>query len=269
MAEPITDGLALWLDAADTDTLYQDAALTNPVTGPGQTVRGWADKAPLNGTNDATKSGGSAPSYQTNVINGSPALAFNRSQLTVTGGIGIPNLQDRTIFMVMDYSTTPQNSEMLGTSTADMADVGDFRVDNRLRLRDTTNGGPGDDGFSGIYGAAGSLPFGSHLLLIEANGTGTFGRSDGITILDRPGTTFQHYGLDSNLGIGGANFSGREYVGNLAEVLVYNRALTADEINEVGFGLEEKYGLDTTYTPEPSSFILALIALLALARRRT
>lgn len=269
MAEPITDGLALWLDAADTGTLYQDAALTNPLTGPAQTVRGWADKAALGGTNNATKSGGSAPSYQTNVINGSPALAFNRSQLTVTGGIGIPNMQDRTIFLVMNYTNSPGNSEILGRSTAAMADVGSFQVDKRLRMRDATNGGPGDDGFNGIYAAANSLPYGSHLLVIEANGSGTFGHSDGITILDRPGTTFQHYGMDSDLGIGGANFSGREYVGNLAEVLIYNRALTSDEINEVGFDLEEKYGLDTTYTPEPSGFLLLLVALLPACRKRT
>ena len=264
MGAPINDGLVLWLDASDESTLYQDAALTNPVTASGQTVRGWVDKA---GANDALKATGDAPSYQSNVINGSPALAFNRSQLTIPDGIGIANKQNRTIFLVMNYNSSPQNSEILGTSTARMADVGSFRVDERLRLRDATNGGDGDDGYNGIYAPEDSLPYGSHLLVIEGISSGTHGHSDGQRILSRGGT-FQHYGLDQDLGIGGAGFSGREYVGNLAEVLIYDRELTSDEINSVGYTLEEKYDMDTTYTPEPSGLILLITALLAFTLRR-
>lgn len=39
----------------------------------------------------------------------------------------------------------------------------------------------------------------------------------------------------------------RTYEGDIAEVLIFDRALSAEEQNEVGFYLENKYGLDTDY----------------------
>ncbi len=44
-ALPVTSGLELWLDATDSSTLFQDAAMTTAVTAAGQNVRGWADKS--------------------------------------------------------------------------------------------------------------------------------------------------------------------------------------------------------------------------------
>ena len=72
------------------------------------------------------------------------------------------------------------------------------------------------------------------------------------------------------LSLGGAAGSGiASYDGEIAEMIVFDRVLTADEINEVGFYLERRYGLDTAYVPEPATLgLLCLGALLALARRR-
>lgn len=65
------------------------------------------------------------------------------------------------------------------------------------------------------------------------------------------------------------------YDGLIAEVIVYDRTLTAEEKNSVGSYLADKYGIQSSYVgsavPEPSSIIAllgGLSGLLAIRRRR-
>jgi hypothetical protein len=233
-ALPVTSGLELWLDATDTATLYQDAGMTTPVTSAGQSVRGWADKS--GNANDAT-TGGSAPTFQTGVIGGQDVVRFNRSQLTDGSGLNIAASQDRTAFLVMNYSTLTQNSELLGTSTGAMLDVGTWSSSERLRVR---NGG------TGLFSAPDSVPTGFHILQVGGGAGGTRAFRESIPIISSSTAAFD-WAMNASFGIGGANFSGREYIGDLAEVVVYDRALTADEANAVGHALSRKYGLNTIY----------------------
>lgn len=245
-AGPMTGGLQLWLDANDSSTLFQDAGMSTPVTAAGQNVAGWADKSTLG--NHAT-TGGTAPTFQTGVIGSQDVLRFNRTPLTVSGGLNVANGQDRTIFLVNRFTTNNGNSEIFGRSTGLMIDFGSFFQQQRLRLRDTVNGGPGDDGFSGYYSGTGSVPFGNHLISLRATGAGTFAEREGTTILNRPGQFAQHYDLSSgNVQVGGANFTNREYIGDLAEILVYDREVNRYEYNATGYYLQDKYGLPGTFT---------------------
>ena len=50
------------------------------------------------------------------------------------------------------------------------------------------------------------------------------------------------------------------FVGNIAEVLVYSRALNDADMNAVGGYLEQRYNLDTAYVPVPEPSTLALLA---------
>ncbi len=255
----VTNGLQLWLDANDATTLIMS----------GNEVTQWSDKSGNNHHAVALDSA-KRPQLNYDVIGGRPALAFNRDQLTVAGGLPIGAGDERTIFMVFDYDTLTQNSELFGTSTAAMIDVGTHNPDGfppprdeRLRLRQ------GGDNF---YTEAGTLPLGSHILTVVADANGTRAwNADGL-LIDDPGF-FQHYNLDgANLGIGGALFNNREFIGDLAEVLVYDRALGLDEINLVGAYLGDKYSLAFSPVPEPGRALLAgfgALFLLLGRRRRT
>lgn len=57
------------------------------------------------------------------------------------------------------------------------------------------------------------------------------------------------------MGVGGSFFSGREYIGNLAEVLVYDRALDATELDWLGGSVQDKYGfmIEGAIVPEPAT----------------
>jgi len=60
--------------------------------------------------------------------------------------------------------------------------------------------------------------------------------------------------------------------GDIAEIIVYDRVLNSTEFEQVGYYLEQKYGLETACVPEPSTLVLlgvgALALLLAIYRRR-
>jgi hypothetical protein len=61
-------------------------------------------------------------------------------------------------------------------------------------------------------------------------------------------------------------------MGDVAELLIYNRTLTASELNGVGYYLAQKYDVTTSYVvPEPGTLVLlatGLVGLLAHAWRK-
>jgi len=59
-----------------------------------------------------------------------------------------------------------------------------------------------------------------------------------------------------------------EWNGGIAEVLLFDRALTVSEQNQVGVYLAEKYGLTTSYVSEPSTVALLFFGLIGLVAKR-
>ena len=70
-----------WYDASDTNTLWQDAGATMPITASGQTVACWMDKS--KNANDLTSFGiaHAGPAYTTGVMNSRPVARFNNNSL--------------------------------------------------------------------------------------------------------------------------------------------------------------------------------------------
>ena len=110
-------------------------------------------------------------------------------------------------------------------------------------------------------------------------------------VVDRAGNTLYHYldggtpGTADITGLGTQSNSNSFYIGrgtggttdtwegHIAEILMYQGALTADELNAVGYYLQAKYGVDGSYVvPEPSMAIVLLLggasALVFWRRRR-
>mgnify|MGYP000057406491 CR=1 FL=1 len=72
------------------------------------------------------------------------------------------------------------------------------------------------------------------------------GTSIGALNLNRSSTVSHNL----SIGTGQGNLVGAElfgYRGDIAEMLIYERTLSAAELNQVGFYLEQKYSLDTAY----------------------
>ena len=78
--------------------------------------------------------------------------------------------------------------------------------------------------------------------------------------------------VDEGYTLGGQNFGGGSLTyltGDIAELILYDRVLTAGELNTVGYYLEDKYGLDTAYVvPEPATMALLGLGSLVMLRRR-
>jgi len=238
-AVPVTAGLELWLDASDGSTFSYDS---------GSAVSEWRDKS---GQGNHASTAANFPTRIAAGTGGLPAVDFNRDPLTIPGGLAIGAGQDRTLFLVMDYTTLTNNNELIGTSTAQMLDVGTWTSSQRLRVR---------DGSDNAFSPAGSLPTGSSLVAVRTDGLDTTAWRNGVPILSDGAGVFD-WTMAASLQVGGANFAGREYVGRLSEVAVYDRALTDVELEATTLDLQRKYSLPrVTGAPVENGLVLWLDA---------
>ncbi len=249
-------GLNLWVDAGTLS--LSDGAL----------VGTWADQSPSG--NDLTAFGSSNaqywPEYRTSVVNGLPVVRFGegtnpRQRLTIpTGTIPGP---DATVFLVLQ-NTTP-------TSGALVADLGGpTYLDWTSGWGTVTKSGAAVNYMNGPV-----LPnadFGLNTILldqassfIKLNGALDLhatndGRADGDPAFTFGGTAMVggDTGYDQN----------KTIRADIAEIVIYNRALTSGEEEQVGFYLADKYGLSTSYIPEPATAGLLVLGALGFALRR-
>ena len=56
--------------------------------------------------------------------------------------------------------------------------------------------------------------------------------------------------------------------GDIAEILIYSNDLDAAAQNEIGYYLEQKYGIDSAYTPEPATLSLLAVGLACIIRKK-
>lgn len=204
-------GPSLWLDAA------QLTGLTN-----GATVTAWTD---LSGNNNHATRGQGTPTYQARVINGQPVVRFSAAQSAFNFS-RIENI--RTVFWVVREDVSPSDLTFLLGDT----DTYDFHR--------------GDNGnlWSAQNTHASILKGTTRLMGAQVNGTTTAlpeGKFQLITLVTDDTVQANTLSADRS--------HGRTWVGDVAEVLIYTRALTTTEENKVGEYLATKYGLVTRYTP--------------------
>jgi hypothetical protein len=214
----------LWLDASQLSGLSDGQVITN-----------WTDMSGEG--NDATRDSGSTanyPQYKTNVVNSLPVVRFSTD---ASSGFNLttPLFESiRTVFWVLK-ETTPGTHFLLGDSS-----------DYNFHRDEGTPYYIWDSGYT-----APSIKNGTTKLMgSEVDGTSTL-----------LGTGFR---LVSVVMDGTANVSqickdrgnwGRSWDGDIAEIIIYDRALTTNEENEVGAYLSNKYALTTSYSTPGTSYV--------------
>ena len=241
-------GCVLWLDAEDIDG-QDDGTLGNPANG--DPVATWVDKSGR--SHDVSQStGADRPTLIASVVGGKPVVRFdaNNEYLTRSDALGFSGNSAMTVFMVIEADDAVARRAMhLGKNDgANWKTIG-FATDSSFRYNDG-NRIFANDPMNGSFGIG--------TWMTEIGGTGGSGRffknGDEKSQTGATNPTTAKDLVDGELLIGqgrgnNGSFSDR-FLGDIAEIIVYDRALTAAERNRVGYYLEQKYGLTTAYTAD-------------------
>ncbi|MCP4912111.1 MAG: hypothetical protein GY909_03240 [Oligoflexia bacterium] len=205
-------GLELWLDSDDASTVYQNNACSTAATTDGQSIGCWSDKSG-NGRN-ATATGAATPAYRTNQFNAKPIIRFDGTD-DALDFTALTNM--RTVFVVrksdentwqplFGHTTTTDwytdNATLLGASASSNLTAGSWRAD----LSNVTD--------PDIYAQQQQYQL--------------------FSVVTTGNVSADHLASDRKTG-------GRFFDGDIAEVIVFSRALNSTEINDVENYLYSKW----------------------------
>ena len=227
------------------------------VTNIANAVSNWAD-ANGNGVNFAQAVAAKQPAlFPTNAaFNGKPTVRFDGDLTGNAAGVApnadrlvsaTPATSVQTVILV---ASTFQHRQLDGVWGLNNGDTGIRRKDANT-WQTTANGGNTND-------------FPTSTII---NGTTTFTEplnTPSILIATGNSTTLAATGLGEYFQVG--TNTPRPWNGDLAEVAVFNRTLTASEIQSIDTFLGSKYNI--TVAPEPTSLSLLGVATLGLLARR-
>ena len=241
--------LQLWLDGGDISTMYQDVAMTNPVTADGQPIAGWADKSGNSfdaqnlGTNGAI-----APLYEATAFNGSlPSVRFdnNNSGLTIDPAEDFQNANNNTghnhnytVIIVDQYWGAAQGRTLQGRDTNWL--IGKHGGQNRYYAegwvyQPNVAAGINNPVISVGTGRSvfnGADPNSSYHL----NGSSVTGVAQGAA-------SGVPNGNPRRMGFGRAGASNEQSEADVGEVIIYDRELTVAERLIVENYLSTKWGI--------------------------
>jgi fibronectin-binding autotransporter adhesin len=233
--------LRLWLDASDTASLNLDT-----VTFPDRVI-GWNDRTGFGGNNIAnngTGPSGQRPLWEPNQINGRPAVLFDTTARRIIGSSFLSGNSARTIFIV-GRSNSSSNANIFdpnGQGTGATL----FRITPELGVRF----GNGNELFGN--------PLGGSYAIVGAQlpGGGTIGDTEmfnnSATFL--PTASVSSPGNAVNTGTNGYQLGQAGFTGNIAEILAFESALTTSEIDDIGFYLQQKYAIGSSFVAPTNVF---------------
>jgi len=246
----VTDGLRLWLDADDAGTLWKDTGGSVPVTAAGDLVARWDDRSG-NGFDVTQATASRQPAYRPAVVkmNSRGALYFDADVLGRANDVGISGNADRTLFTVwanaVNHGANYQHTFHHGQNGSGMA-----------YGHSVYRGGNGRVGNHYWSGGFDTTVAGSAQPAIAAStwdgdgGTGANGRDSwwvngtSAGYLDRPALNTGA----AQLLLGSRVQPQTEGIrGDVAEVLLYDRVLSSEELETVGGYLSTKYGIAGGY----------------------
>jgi len=232
---PVTAGQVLWLDASD-DTTILDADGDDAASGTGGnndgfdgSVATWQDKS--SSGFDVTAAGTERPQYGVDTQNGNGVITFDGSNDRLTSNDTITG-DDVTMFIVYNRtaSTTREAVFELGLNSTSRNGV--FLYNN-----DTVNYySTGPFSPTGNSYAVGNY----YLASFIHDGANIDGWMNGVQDIS---TTTNARTDTTNITVGDDVTSGDEMTGTVAEIIVYDRDLSADERHDVENYLANKWGL--------------------------
>lgn len=260
-------GLALWLDA-DPGFVGKDGS---------NRVSIWRDAlGTTNNTvaqNVAQTDPARQPLWVADGINGRPAIRFDGSNDYLNNTVDNLLATDsaRTVIVVgdADDSSTGNALVVFRRSNQVYADQFGLYSGNVYVYSDGVNGN--NNAYASGTGALTTIrqPF---ISVFRSTGLGS---KIAVDLNGSALTLTQPGGVGAETGTTGFVIGARENLANstwpgmIAEILVYDRSLTAGELNAIGFYLTHKYSIQTVYTPEPATgLLLACGALLVLGAAR-
>jgi hypothetical protein len=272
-ADPTSVGLQLWLRA---DQGAMNGAGT--AAADGEAVAQWLDHSG-NGRHLGQGDSSARPLLHATGINGAAALTFDgRNDWLFGSALPTVGSNDMTIFVVASGGNRGSAGGSEGALFADAGWTGavlERTFDtfsywgNYLQgkgLPEDVHGGalPGAGFAATIFTVQRSV--GSSVTL-GMDGQAVATASSGGVVKAHTGGVLS-VGAHNNLG---ASTAYTAWNGGIAEVLVYDRALNANEFNAVGGWLEQRYGLDTNFlpVPEPGIWSLWLVGLVGVGATAT
>ena len=231
---PVTTGLTLHLDASDSSTITTGSVFT------------WNDKSGQE--NHVTQvSGTTAPAVLTGALNGKDVLDFDNSRLETPDDTQITADSSYTKFVVFKYDTAGSNN-LISSESSTALWAGSGSKIQIVHISDST---------------ASFLTLNDTDLTNYHIASARYGNPDGlenVLSLDRGAFTdtdtavHPHIASITNIGAFGS-FANTDLDGKIAEAIIYDRALTDAEIDQVETYLNDKWftlpGIDQTITFAP------------------
>lgn len=224
----VDTGLQLWLKA--------DSGTSTGVDG--QPINSWQDQS-ASGDDAIQVSVSSQPLYKLNQINGNPALLFSGSEFLELGLSGINN-QDYSIFVVAKRTSGDDKQYILGIQQSDDDDGMSFGYVTSSGVEMNQYGSTAKLAIN-PYDSSSEMP----AILIgefdDIQGKKMIQIYNGVSDNKKNSNTVRYY-LSGTGSIGRGN--GTElFNGLIAEVIIYDRVLTSQELKKLHSYLCIKYGI--------------------------
>ncbi|MCX6880825.1 MAG: hypothetical protein NTW21_44545 [Verrucomicrobia bacterium] len=240
---PVTTGMVAWLTADGVNVVDADQLR---LAGGDAFVKQWKDHS--GNTHNATNTTeGDQPKYIASGLNGKPVLRFTQRDDDNGSRLYLGDLS----------AQFPSAGSMFAVSTINndgRYNLFDNRDNDSRWVADTwTESSPGvfRGGRTGSAGAYGSWPqTGSHVFAMESSSSLYRFVIDGTQIGSTTGDYHNGSGQNWTIGNRVAQGNDQQLNGDIAELILFDRVLTAEEADAVGAYLEVKYGLNTEYGPK-------------------
>ena len=199
--------------------VYQDTALTTPVTADGQNVQGWADLSG-NGWHRTQASAGLFPLWKTGILNGHPVLRFDTTNdLLFSLSTSITGTTARTFIAIVKHNASGNNGFFGSAASGGSGEQFSWTPEYSVRV----NGG------NRIWATAGSTSaFELAAVTVSSANTNAMSMYVNNTALSVSSTSA--LAINSADGISQIGKYGGAWGGDLIMIAGFKRVLSADEL---------------------------------------